>query len=590
MPRSYKKDSSNPNSEPQTPTESDDNKSRSYRQRPPINNTNSKPQSNKMSKEPSRTNSIQNLNSKNDSSNTSKNDSKQSSRNESRNSTFKSGSRRFSKNPSGNFEGDFISEVNYLRADPSLIKDDINNFEKDIKQSYSNKPNLLKNVNQLFSNIRNTKTNQIQRDEKLSLLANQYMEELKNSNSKKFYTKNQNELEKDLKMDFEEIKISHNYISTSNTPRKALFEMIFNEKDLPNSNGDDLINSKVHFIGICHEKIKDIPVTIVIVTDSNKLLKEKPLIEGLISEINKLRNNPLTYLKYISKKSNSYQSLCEARKVNSIKINDNLVRAAENRINDVDQKKNNLNNEELIKFLSQYGERFRHVKEYVSPKKKFAKEFVCDMIQKTNLDEILLNKEFNYIGFSESKKGNLVILFADNFDMKNTTTQISIPNLKRKVKRPNFTQDEIDQMKNDFNTFDITRTGKIKPNIILIFLEKEKEYCKENPFYLLALRKLNTHKNNLDGINVNDFIDAVSYVIREQNEEDFENNWAQVFNIYFDDSPKSKILNKEKLIEIINEMGFETTEDEINEMIDKMGEDIDEDKFVKIMKKIELMK
>jgi len=580
MPRSYKKDSSNPNSEPQTPTESDDNKSRSYRQRPPINNTNSKPQSNKMSKESSRTNSIQNLNSKNDSSNNSRNDSKQSSRNESRNSTFKSGSRRFSKNPYGNFEGDFISEVNYLRADPSLIKDDINNFEKDIKQSYSNKPNLLKNVNQLFSNIRNTKTNQIQRDEKLSLLANQYMEELKNSNSKKFYTKNQNELEKDLKMDFEEIKISHNYISTSNTPRKALFEMIFNEKDLPNSNGDDLINSKVHFIGICHEKIKDIPVTIVIVTDSNKLLKEKPLIEGLISEINKLRNNPLTYLKYISKKSNSYQSLCEARKVNSIKINDNLVRAAENRIND----------EELIKFLSQYGERFRHVKEYVSPKKKFAKEFVCDMIQKTNLDEILLNKEFNYIGFSESKKGNLVILFADNFDMKNTTTQISISNLKRKVKRPNFTQDEIDQMKNDFNIFDITRTGKIKPNIILLFVEKEKEFCNENPFYLLALKKLNIHKNNLNGINVNEFIDAVSNVISEQNEEDFEKNWTEIFNIYFDDSPKSKLLNKEKLIEIIKEMGFETTDDEINEMIDKMGEDIDQHKFVKIMKNIELMK
>ena len=33
--------------------------------------------------------------------------------------------------------------------------------------------------------------------------------------------------------------------------------------------------------------------------------------------------------------------------------------------------------------------------------------------------------------------------------MKNTTIQISISNLK-KIKRPNFTQDEIAQMKNDF--------------------------------------------------------------------------------------------------------------------------------------------
>ena len=57
------------------------------------------------------------------------------------------------------------------------------------------------------------------------------------------------------------------------------------------------MNSKVIFIGICYlKKIKDIPVTIIIVTDNNVILNEKSLIEGLINEINKLRNNPLTYL------------------------------------------------------------------------------------------------------------------------------------------------------------------------------------------------------------------------------------------------------------------------------------------------------
>ena len=580
MPRSFRKETSNVNSG--TENSSEENISRTHRQnseRPPLSNSSSKVGSNKISKEPSRQNSIQNLKNEN-----SKNNSKQNSRNESRNSTYKSNSNKI---PSGNFENDFISEVNILRNDPNLIKEDLNDFEKEIKQIYSNKPNYLKKISDLFSKIRSSKTNKIQKDEKLCLLANQYIQELKNSNSKKFYIKEHNELEKELKYDFEEVKLFHNYISTAISPRKALLDMIFNEKDLLNLNGDYLIKPLINYIGISHEKLKDIPITIVIVIDNNKLSKEKPLIEGLISEINRVRTNPQSYLKYINKKNNCYQNLIDAKKVNPIKINDNLVRAAENRINDIDQNKENLNDDELKKFLNQFGEKFHNIKEYISPKKKYAKEFICEMIQKTDLNDILLNKNLNYIGFSESKKGNLVILFADNFDSKNNLNKISIPHLKRKLKRPNFTNDEIEQMKNDFNIFDVTRTGKIKPNIILLFIEKEKEFCEENPFYLLALKQLNNSKNNLNGINVNEFINAVQKVILDNNESNFENIWKNVFQIYFDKSPKSKLLNKEILTSVIKEMGFETSDEEIDELVDKMGSDIDEDKFVKIMKSIE---
>ena len=72
MPRNYKRDSSNQNSVPQTPSESDEIKSNSYHQSSPINNTNYKTKSNKKSKEPLRTNSIQNLKLKNESTSTSK--------------------------------------------------------------------------------------------------------------------------------------------------------------------------------------------------------------------------------------------------------------------------------------------------------------------------------------------------------------------------------------------------------------------------------------------------------------------------------------------------------------------------------------
>ena len=46
MPRNYKRDSSNQNSVPQTPSESDEIKSNSYHQSSPINNTNYKTKSN----------------------------------------------------------------------------------------------------------------------------------------------------------------------------------------------------------------------------------------------------------------------------------------------------------------------------------------------------------------------------------------------------------------------------------------------------------------------------------------------------------------------------------------------------------------
>ena len=47
----------------------------------------------------------------------------------------------------------------------------------------------------------------------------------------------------------------------------------------------------------------------------------------------------------------------------------NLVKAIENRILRCSSKENNLNNEELIKFISQYGGKLGLVKEYVSLKK-----------------------------------------------------------------------------------------------------------------------------------------------------------------------------------------------------------------------------
>ena len=50
---------------------------------------------------------------------------------------------------------------------------------------------------------------------------------------------------------------------------------------------------------------------------------------------------------------------------------------------------------------------------------------------------------------------------------------IVILSLRRRLRRPNFTEDEETQMKNDFARFDVLGEGKIKPSTILLFAENQ---------------------------------------------------------------------------------------------------------------------
>ena len=165
--------------------------------------------------------------------------------------------------------------------------------------------------------------------------------------------------------------------------------------------------------------------------------------------------------------------------------------------------------------------------------------------------------------------------------------KIKIQNFKVKVKRPNFTEDEILQMKNDFNELDILNEGKINPGSMLIFINKNDNFKNKSPFYFEALQNLNDKKNNINGINVDQFIDEVKKVINDNydRKNNFD-NWKKIFQIYFLDKG-GKIINDDILINTIKELGFEVSDDEIKNLIEKIGGDIDEKKFISIMKTIE---
>jgi Ca2+-binding EF-hand superfamily protein len=168
--------------------------------------------------------------------------------------------------------------------------------------------------------------------------------------------------------------------------------------------------------------------------------------------------------------------------------------------------------------------------------------------------------------------------------------EILVQNNSNNLNRPLLTQDEINQIENDFNLLDITKSGFIKPNLILVFMEKNKDFQKLNPFYFSALKNLNTEENNKNGIKVDQFIKEIKKVIRENVEDDKENlekNWQEYYNLYFNENDKNKVLNKEKLEEILNKIGYKLNEDDINLIIEEYGE-INQNKFIEIMKNVEL--
>ena len=132
--------------------------------------------------------------------------------------------------------------------------------------------------------------------------------------------------------------------------------------------------------------------------------------------------------------------------------------------------------------------------------------------------------------------------------------------------------------------------GLIKPYIILLIADKNKDWANKNPFYYTALKELNTEENNKNGINVDQFINAVKRVIREYNIEDFDNNWAEIYNLYFgEEKKKNNYIDNDILIQVIKDLGFKISDDEIYEFVDRMEGELNLEKFIQMMKNIELV-
>ena len=163
--------------------------------------------------------------------------------------------------------------------------------------------------------------------------------------------------------------------------------------------------------------------------------------------------------------------------------------------------------------------------------------------------------------------------------------EITIVSLRRRLHRPQFTEDELAQMKNDFESLDILKSGKIKPSTILLFAEKQDNFVDKNPFYYNALKQLNTEDNNKNGVVYEDFVTAVQKVIRDYN-EDFD-KWKDIFYI-ITDGHKEDVIDEELLSDTMRKIGFNVSDAEIKDMIEQLEGNVDEKKFCDIMRMINM--
>ena len=377
-----------------------------------------------------------------------------------------------------------------------------------------------------------------------------------------------------------------NYVCTNNNPKKALLEILFNEKDLIKGVSDRLVNSESKYIGISHEKIRNQFITVIIITDNINEKKELNFEDELFNEINHFRNNPQFYLKFFNNNNDIYDKILYAKKVPSLKLNDIVNKACEERgILLSKNPKEKYDRNELIEFLDNYGTNFFIVNEYINDEKETAQNFLMEMLK--NDYQILLNRRLKEFGFARNEKGKIILIFVDNINPNKNIKEITINNLTNKLNRPEFTLDEENQIRNDFKNFDSLNLGIIKPSIILIFADKDKDFANRNPFYYTALKDLNTEENNIKGINEEQFVNAVKRVIREYDAEDFENNWAEIFNLYFGEK-RNNVIDKNILVNVIKDLGFKLSDDDINLVLDKVDCNLDLEKFTNIMKEIEL--
>ena len=202
-------------------------------------------------------------------------------------------------------------------------------------------------------------------------------------------------------------------------------------------------------------------------------------------------------------------------------VNVLLQQAAEARVNQYieENRVRHPDDEDLRVFLSDFASKYSAVAQLEGEVRETAREWLVNFLafdaSKVNRD-LIFSKQITSLGVHFNEKKKIFVAFlADNVEESEANTKISVHTHRRRIRRPDLTDDEIIHIRKDFRMFDVLVTGFIKPGVVLMFMESSLGFVERNPVYYKAIIKLNTDENNSNGVDVEEFINAVKHVLDE---------------------------------------------------------------------------
>ena len=525
------------------------------------------------------------------------------------------------------------TEINLFRSSPSTYATYLEEYKKKIQKTFPNvKKEFVKELETVIDTLKKRNIRglgQVTLHPGLSEAAKEHLDQLEQKGSKKFYAQDEEYLNILLSHYVSGYTECREFISIDfYQPRNLVIDLLANERDLQRTARKALLNGTLSNIGLAHRIVKGTRATVLIFTDKAEELQPVPFEEGLVQEINKIRAYPKSYVKYFqriideqevpknfTKKqqeaffksvSTVIDFLQNVRALGPLYTHRDLTKAAEARVSQFvkDQKITTLSDEKLRDFLADYGTGFYNVAELGDIGSTSPLEYLIDVIIPRNTNksyrDVIFSKYLNYIGVASRKETSeispeveqqeenekiRVFILADNFEPDLRKFDTTVTSRQVILKRPNLTNDEILQIKSDFKLFDVTNSGNVKPGPILVFMDKSKNFSRLNFIYYEAFQLLNTEENNANGVDVEEFINAVKKVFLSVFEEE---RWKDLYNLYYGDNRK-KLIDYDSLRKITNELKFRITDEDILLVLERLQDScqIDLNKFSEIMGIIE---
>ena len=529
----------------------------------------------------------------------------------------------------------FEEQLNRLRIKPESYIPDLKVFKKDIKiKTY--KGELIKNLSELIDKIKFVKPiAEIKNNQLLNKICKDYMHHRDLNN--KLYREEEEFLKERLAIEFEGFSKCEIFIGVNTMrPENFITELLVSEHDIERQSRKSLLSGDYKYFGCCQDVFFDDYISIIVLVDEIKIRPVKTPSEETLEFINLIRTHPRCLIKYVrlfeeeiqaklnlagqgsvgtGKTTKTKQSapnkqyleklnflldlkkyLLNCRLQKKLQVSNDLRKAIEDRVQS-DEAKVTLSNEALREYLKEYvnntfycsmllfniqADHFTQSTIRGEDIYEPGRAFVQMMID--NLDLSLIKTihsiAFRKILVEHNEENSTLIVFLCDHAVEKIKVEIPLDH-RQIIKRPNFTDDEIEQIRNDFNKFDILEQSFIRPDTILTFMQNSYRFINNNPIYYAALKSINTVENNELGVNVNQFMDSVAEVISKFNEE----NWENIYNMVMREHSK-RSFDKNLFYDLLKKLNYKLHESEAHEMFERLNLEqpilIKED-FIKIM-------